>query len=148
MSTRRETAQLITAAVVKYYTKRRFCVNAEIGLRSRRLGMLRADVLALNMKHEIIIVEVKSSYADFKNDDKYELYLPYCNKMYIACNEKVYHRIKDSVNDQVGLMVIDGKPRVMRNAKRRDVDHDLRLSIITRLAFRNSEYNRYRRKRR
>ena len=148
MTNRREIAASITSSVVKYYTKKRFCVNAELGLQSRRLGMLRADVLALNMKHEIVIVEVKSSIADFKTDQKYHLYLPFCNKMYIACQPKLYEKIKDSVNEDVGIMVVqdNGKLKVAKNAKSRIVDPETLLQILTRLAFRNADHNRYKRR--
>jgi len=144
--TRKETAAEITASVAKYYTKRRYCVSTEIGLRSRREGMLRADILALNMKREIIIIEVKSSVADFRADSKYEFYLDYCNKMYIACMPDVALKIKDSVNKQVGLMVMEPRPRIIKHARYQDLDDDLRLQILTRLVFRKSDFNRYKKR--
>lgn len=140
---RKEITASITKTIARYYTKKRFCVNTELGLRSRRQGSIRADIIAMNMKNEIIIVEVKSSMADYLADTKYHLYLDYCNKLYIACPPNVAAKIKDIVNKQVGVIEIDDKPKVVKPAKRRDLDQSMILQILTRLAFRNAEFNRY-----
>ncbi len=50
-----------------------------------RLGnRRRADVFALNRAGHIILVEIKSSEADFRSDGKWPDYLPYCDAFYFA----------------------------------------------------------------
>ena len=88
---RRQITAALTDAVVQYYTKKRYCVNREIGLCKR--GRLRADFLAMNMKNEIIIVEVKSCPSDFYTDHKWQKYLPtrtrVFNKQTSLCRRKL-----------------------------------------------------------
>lgn len=144
MGTRLEAANSVKASVSRYYTKKRYCVNTEVGL--NKWGALRADVIALSMKREIIIVEVKSSVADFKGDDKYENYKPYCNKLYIAAPEHVALKIRKLIAPGVGLMALtDSKIKVIKSASRQNMDPTIVLNIITRLAFRNADANRYKR---
>ena len=44
----------------------------------------RADVMALGPRGEFAIVEVKSSLEDFRADQKWREYLPYCDAFYFA----------------------------------------------------------------
>ena len=49
----------------------------------------RVDIIALNLKKEILIIEVKSNTRDIKLDKKWKNYLKYCNYFYFACSEKL-----------------------------------------------------------
>lgn len=53
---------------------------AEFPLSSGR----RADVLALDRRGGFIIVEIKSSLADFRADSKWSDYLAHCDRFYFA----------------------------------------------------------------
>lgn len=65
----------------------------------------RADVCAIGAKGEVVIVEVKSSVADFKSDQKWPEYRPYCDRFYFA----VGHGFpKDMIPEDAGLIVADG----------------------------------------
>ena len=75
-------ADVIKATIAKRYKAKHRAVFFEIGVVSG--GKLRADVLALAMNGHVVIVEVKSSVADFRTDKKMEGYLPYCNQFYLA----------------------------------------------------------------
>jgi hypothetical protein len=44
----------------------------------------RADVLGLAASGRFAIVEVKSSFADFRADQKWQDYLPHCDRFYFA----------------------------------------------------------------
>ncbi|MBZ0215889.1 MAG: MmcB family DNA repair protein [Fimbriimonadaceae bacterium] len=44
----------------------------------------RVDIAALNDKGEIIVVEIKSSVADFRSDQKWQDYLDFCDQFYFA----------------------------------------------------------------
>ncbi len=52
----------------------------ELGLKTGR----RVDVAAINAKGEILIVEIKSSLADFRVDQKWPEYLDYCDRFFFA----------------------------------------------------------------
>ena len=45
---------------------------------------LRVDVMALGPKGEIWIIECKSSRADFMADQKWQFYLPWCDRFFWA----------------------------------------------------------------
>jgi hypothetical protein len=44
----------------------------------------RADIIALNQGGEIVVVEVKSSVADFRSDAKWPEYLDWCDALFFA----------------------------------------------------------------
>jgi hypothetical protein len=44
----------------------------------------RADVLALGRDGELVVVEIKSSVADFKSDRKWPEYRAFCDRLYFA----------------------------------------------------------------
>ncbi len=48
---------------------------------------LRVDVMALGPKGEIWVVECKSCRADFRADQKWEGYLPWCDRFFWAVDE-------------------------------------------------------------
>lgn len=133
----------VSDEVAKYYTSKRYCVSKEIGL--CKSGRLRADFLALNIKRQIIIVEVKSCVEDFKTDKKWRKYLPYCNKLYFALTPDVWDKLKAEIPQGIGVMITSGYGiTIVQNAKNRPVDLEHQLEILTRLAFRQADYNRYR----
>jgi len=60
-----------------------FCVLEECRLGNGR----RADLMGLDAKGQIIIVEVKSCVEDFNADNKWQDYLDYCDAFYFAVPE-------------------------------------------------------------
>tara|TARA_B100000315_G_C14542481_1_gene571595 strand:- start:11 stop:481 length:471 start_codon:yes stop_codon:yes gene_type:complete len=66
----------------------------------------RVDIIALNSKKEILIIEVKSKNNDFKNDKKWKKYLNYCNYFYFAFN-KYPKNLK--IFENVGIIKINNK---------------------------------------
>lgn len=44
----------------------------------------RADVVGYLPNGEVVVIEVKASYEDYKRDDKWREYLPYCDRFYFA----------------------------------------------------------------
>jgi hypothetical protein len=53
---------------------------AEVSLRNNR----RADLMGINAKGEIIVVEIKVSRADLLGDQKWPEYLDYCDRFFWA----------------------------------------------------------------
>ena len=64
----------------------------------------RVDVMALDRGGRLTIVEVKSSLADFRSDNKWREYLPYCDEFYFAVAEDFDRAV---LPDDAGIMVAD-----------------------------------------
>jgi hypothetical protein len=109
-----------------------------------RTGKFRADVIAVNMKQEIVIVETKSSIADFKNDKKWQNYRNYCNKFFFAMPASVYEKVKHLIPKDVGTFVItNGYYSIKGRTQIRPIDANVKLDVITRIAFRGSSVQKY-----
>ena len=64
----------------------------------------RADIAALGPGGEISIVEIKSSVADFRSDQKWPEYRPFCDRFYFAVNHDFP---QDLIPDEAGLIIAD-----------------------------------------
>lgn len=62
-----------------------------------RWEKVRADLIAINHKHQTVIVETKSCPSDFRSDEKWESYLPLCNKFYFAADPKTAEYIRAAI---------------------------------------------------
>jgi hypothetical protein len=65
----------------------------------------RADILALGRKGELIIIEIKSSLADFRADRKWASYRDYADRLYFAVPKEFPSLL---IPEDCGLMVADG----------------------------------------
>lgn len=151
------TAIEIRSVVTKYFTDKLMCVNHELGL--CRGGRFRADVMALSMNGYISIVEVKSSVADFTSDKKWHNYVQYANQFYFAMDAAVYRKLlaKDRIPADVGIILVKvykkgdllmaTRMKIVQRAPKREVDPAVQLNIAIRSAFRSSEFNAYKRRR-
>jgi hypothetical protein len=75
-----ETALAIARGTARLLHAHGFCVVSELGLPSGR----RADLVALDGGAEIWIVEIKSSVADFRADQKWQDYRAHCDRLLFA----------------------------------------------------------------
>jgi hypothetical protein len=64
----------------------------------------RADVLALGRGGDIVIVEIKSSAADFRADRKWSAYRDFSDRLYFAVAEGFPRAL---IPEECGLMVAD-----------------------------------------
>jgi len=81
-------------------------------LREFRVGSKRrVDVIGLNADGEFIIVEVKSTAADFRSDRKWREYLVFCEKFYFAVPENFPQSM---LPEECGVVVADGFGGVVR----------------------------------
>ncbi len=64
----------------------------------------RADVVALAPDGQIVIVEIKSSLADFRADLKWPEYRHHCDRLYFAIPVEL---VEDSMPGDAGLIVAD-----------------------------------------
>lgn len=76
----------------------------------------RADIIAMNRGGEIVIVEVKSSLADFRADAKWQDYLEWCDALFFAVDSSFP---SDVLPPDHGWMVCDAYGgEIMRDAPR------------------------------
>ncbi len=73
---------------------------SEVKLRIRR----RVDVMGINDKGRIIIVEIKSSTVDFQTDSKWPEYLDFCDEYYFAVDADFP---RDLLPQEHGLIIAD-----------------------------------------
>lgn len=64
----------------------------------------RVDVMALGRGGLLTIVEVKTSLADYRSDNKWREYLPYCDEFFFAVAEDFDRSV---LPDNFGIMVAD-----------------------------------------
>jgi hypothetical protein len=74
------TALAIARGTARFLHALGYCVVSELPLPSGR----RADLVALGGDGEIIIVEIKSSIADFRADQKWPDYTLHCDRLFFA----------------------------------------------------------------
>ena len=138
-------ANHIRQVVAAFYTQKRWAVHFEVGL--CKGGRFRADVLAMAMNGYLVLVEVKSSVADFRADKKMMAYTKYCNQAYLACTQEVYDKIKDQVLPGFGVLVVgENSCWVEKRAVKRNVHHKTKLNVITRMAYRSADVTLHARK--
>ena len=95
------TAMTIARGTARYLHALGYCVVAELPLPSGR----RADLVALGGDGEIVIVEIKSSVADFRADQKWMDYRLHCDRLFFATVVDVPCEI---FPPDTGLIVADG----------------------------------------
>jgi len=97
---RPETTLGITRGVARLLVDMGYAPLLEVGLPNGR----RADVMALGPRGDIIICEVKSGVDDYRCDQKWQEYGPFCDAFYFAVAPEFPH---DLIGDDCGLIVAD-----------------------------------------
>ena len=64
----------------------------------------RVDVMALDRRGEILVIEIKSSVADFRADQKWQDYLEFCDRFAFAVGPEFPQALLPA---EVGLIVAD-----------------------------------------
>ena len=95
-----ETAKAVARGTRRLLRRLNYSTITELPLLSGR----RADIVALSMDAFILIVEIKSSVADFRNDTKWREYRAHCDRFYFAIPEGVP---VDIMPDDAGLILAD-----------------------------------------
>jgi hypothetical protein len=95
-----ETALAVARGTARLLHAHGFSVVSELGLPSGR----RADLVALDAGGEIWIVEIKSSVADFRADQKWQDYRAHCDRLFFATCQEVPC---DIFPPDTGLIVAD-----------------------------------------
>jgi len=106
-----ETALAVARGTARLLHAHGFCVVSELPLPSGR----RADLVALDAGGQVWIVEIKSSIADFRADQKWPDYRLHCDRLFFATTVEVPCEIfpKDTgliVADQFGAEIVCEAP--------------------------------------
>ena len=96
---RPETTATVTRGAARLLTALGYAPLAEVTLPNGR----RADLMALGPKGQIFIVEVKSCVDDFRVDQKWQEYAPYCDAFAVPPEFP-----REILPDEPGLIVADG----------------------------------------
>ncbi len=92
----------------------------------------RADILALGKTGDLVIVEIKSSVADFRADRKWSNYRDFSDRLYFAVPND-FPRVL--IPDECGLMVTDSfSAAVLRDGSTTRLDAGRRRALTMRFA--------------
>jgi hypothetical protein len=95
-----ETALSVARGTARLLRSLGFSSLSEVPLPSGR----RADLVALNSRGEIWIVEIKSSLSDLRADQKWEDYRQHCDRLFFAFTRELPCEV---FPDGVGLIIAD-----------------------------------------
>jgi hypothetical protein len=105
-----------------------FSTLMELPLASGR----RADIVALASDGTILIVEIKSSLADFRADQKWPDYRAHCDRLYFAISDNLAPAI---MPEDAGLIVADSfGAAVLREAPEHRLPGATRRAMLMRFA--------------
>ena len=96
-----DSAMLVRRGVQRLLDKMLHASLPELPLASGR----RADLISLSVKGEIWIIEIKSSIADFRADQKWPEYRAHCDRLFFATHKDVP---LDIFPEDCGLFLSDG----------------------------------------
>jgi hypothetical protein len=99
-ASRPETTAQVTRGAARLLGALGYAPLAEVTLPNGR----RADLMALGPKGQVFIVEVKSSLEDFRTDQKWWEYRPYCDAFAFAVGPEFP---RDVLPEEPGLIVAD-----------------------------------------
>jgi hypothetical protein len=123
-----ETALRVARGVRRHLRALGFFTVTELPLLDGR----RADVVGVNGAGSIVIVEIKSSAADFRADCKWRDYRAHCDRLYFAIPQDLDPAI---LPEEEGLIVADGfGAEVVREAAARRIAPATRRAVLLRFA--------------
>jgi len=126
--TRGTASALMSRGLLRSFAAHGLVCLPEFTLRSGR----RADLLCLDAKSRVTIVEIKSSIEDFRTDQKWPDYLEYCDSFYFAVPEGFPQQL---IPPDQGLMVADGYgATVIRESARFTLSPGRRRSLLLQFA--------------
>lgn len=148
MATRREIAEYLKEAAANLFFRYRYSCTYELGVEA--WGRRRADVVAVKLNGDIVIVEVKSSVPDFINDKKMKKYLKFCDRFYLCFTPEVWDKIKskdkylEHLPKRAGVIVLrkDGYAKIVKPCKIKAVDPETRMAMLARLAWRSGDLSK------
>lgn len=123
-----ETALMIARGARRLLRARGFSSLTELPLTDGR----RADIAAVNRDGEVLIVEIKSSAADFRADRKWRDYVACCDRLYFAISERTP---ADLMPLEAGLIIADSfGAEIVREAELQRMAPASRRALLLRFA--------------
>lgn len=123
-----DTALLVARGTRRMLRRLAFSTITELPLLSGR----RADIVALAGDGTILIVEIKSSVADFRSDQKWPAYRAHCDRLYFAIPASVPTEI---MPQDAGLIVADAYgAEILRAAPEHKMAAATRRAMLMRFA--------------
>jgi hypothetical protein len=93
----------------------------------------RVDIMAMDRRGEILVVEIKSSLADFRADQKWRDYLPFCDRFAFAVAPDFP---RDVLPDEPGLIIADAYgAHLLRSAPHRPLVPARRKALTIRFGL-------------
>jgi hypothetical protein len=124
-----ETASTIARGVRRLLRAKGYSSVTELPLLDGR----RADVVAVASDGALLIVEIKSSVADFRADRKWRDYAAHCDRLYFAISDEVPREIMPL---EAGLIVADRfGAEIIREADARPLAPATRRAVLLRFAM-------------
>jgi len=124
-----EAALAIRRGVRRLLRARGFATVTELPLASGR----RADVVGVNGDGALLIVEIKSSVADFRADQKWRDYSVHCDRLYFAVDADMPLEI---MPEEAGLIVADSYGgEILREPPARVIPPAARRAVLLRFAL-------------
>ena len=119
----------ILQKTMQFLSLKGYKVLSEFALPNKK----RVDIIAINLKKKIIIVEVKSNKKNLKYDKKWKNYLNYCNYFYFACNDK----LKDSeFSENIGIIQNNSNNiKIIRKSKYQKISENKKKQLIFKIAL-------------
>ena len=129
LATEERAAQAVARGICRLFARNEIWCLPEMPLRSNR----RADLMGIDAKGRIVIVEIKVSKADLMGDAKWTDYLDHCDRFYWGLAHQLDRSCMESPAfqpDRCGLIVADGydaeflrpAPDLALNAARRKAE--------------------------
>jgi len=124
----RDIARTLCRGVARALAQLGFTSLTEVPLADGR----RVDLMALRRNGSLVIVEIKSSVADFRADRKWPEYRPWCDQLYFAVPEGFPHEL---IPEACGLIQADGfGAAILREAPAQKLDPARRRALHLRFA--------------
>jgi hypothetical protein len=124
----RDIARTLCRGVTRALAQHGFTLLIEVPLADGR----RADLMALGRDGSLVIVEIKSSVADFRADRKWPGYRQWCDRLYFAVPEGFPLEL---IPGECGLMQADGfGAAILREAPLEKLDPARRRAVQLRFA--------------
>lgn len=118
----------ITRGVIRLMGDMGYAPLTEFKLTNKR----RVDVAALDREGQFVVIEVKSSVADFKSDNKWHEYLDFCDYFYFAVDADFP---RDLIPDECGLIIADNhEAAIIRPAEQSPMNGNRRRTQTLRFA--------------
>jgi hypothetical protein len=148
MSTRREVADGLKKALGSYFLKKGFSCHFELG--TIAWGRRRADMVAVNLRANVVIAEVKSCKQDYVLDNKWTTYLDHCNKFFFTMTASTWDALKETESKKLrefgcGVLILCPKTGYLKSvlpAKERKMNGKAKRAIVTRMAWRAGDMSR------